>query len=556
MLRWAGILLVSAAISVVCIEARGGKEPVKTPESVRSDVVMIDTLAAYGKLEMPAVTFLHDKHTDVLLKEKKDCKTCHLLEDGKLSLAFKRKKANKPDEFKDIYHSNCIGCHKEMAGEGKKSGPLDGACRSCHDAAPKVSSAPLPVEVNKVLHFRHVDSKNIASNTTDKDNCGSCHHEYDKQAKKIFYAKGKESTCRYCHLEAPKDDVKSMRQASHLQCVQCHLDLAAKGVKETGPYVCAGCHSANGQALSAKKNQELAAKFPDHEVPRLKREQPDNVLMSFDPKMGDGKAGDMRNSKPILMNPVAFDHKAHEKYNDSCRVCHHASLDSCQKCHTLSGVKEGDFIGLEKAMHLTRSNYSCRGCHAVQKNEGVCVGCHSRMAGSVRTDTACRSCHMELPAGVLAEGRSPLDLVSLPTQQKSGIAESMLKARRITTATYAIEDIPEKAIIGELSNQYQPAEMPHRKIVLTLMKGMKDNKLAGYFHSDPGTICQGCHHNSPAAKQPPRCGNCHGKPFDAREPNRPALQAAFHQECMGCHKALGVKPFATACTECHKEKQK
>jgi DnaJ-class molecular chaperone len=98
--------------------------------------------------------------------------------------------------------------------------------------------------------------------------------------------------------------------------------------------------------------------------------------------------------------------------------------------------------------------------------------------------------------------------------------------------------------------------MNHRAHVQSLLKGMKGNTLAEYFHRDPGTICQGCHHNSPPAKQPPGCITCHGKQFAAKESNRPALQAAFHGQCMSCHKDMGLaKPAATACIECHQEKQ-
>jgi hypothetical protein len=110
--------------------------------------------------------------------------------------------------------------------------------------------------------------------------------------------------------------------------------------------------------------------------------------------------------------------------------------------------------------------------------------------------------------------------------------------------------------IKDLADTYEAAEFPHRKIVLSLMKGMQDSPLAGYFHRDPGTMCQGCHHNSPATKNPPNCSACHGKRFDAKHPDRPGLQAAFHGQCNGCHKDMGNKKVtATSCTECHKEKQ-
>ena len=548
LLRWAGILVTCASISFLGIEARGEGVPAKAPESGRPDLIKINTLAAFGQLELPPVKFFHDKHTDVLLKENKTCETCHAVKDNKLCLAFKGTEAAKPAAIKDIYHASCIGCHAEMDTAGKKSGPLDGFCRSCHDAKP-IAAARTEVGLDKVLHYRHVDAKSIVANPAEKDNCASCHHEYDKKAKKTFYAKGKEDSCRSCHGAQPQNGVKSLEQASHRQCVLCHLNLANKGVKETGPFLCADCHGAEGQARVAKKNQAVVAKLPNQEVPRLMRGQPDAALITYDPKADKGKG-----AKPFLMNPVAFDHKAHEKYNNSCRVCHHAGIESCDACHTLSGSKKGKFVTFEQAMHLTSSQQSCLGCHAAKQAASSCAGCHNRMDKSQRpNDATCRQCHMQLPEGIEALRAS---LFSNP-QQKSGVAEVMLKNRNMNPGTYNVGDIPDKVVIKELSDKYEPVELNHRAHVLALMKGMQGNPLAEYFHRDPGTICQGCHHNSPPAKQPPNCINCHGQQFVAKESNRPALLAALHGQCMSCHKDMRLeKPAATACIECHPEKQK
>jgi hypothetical protein len=547
LLRWAGILVACAAVSFFGIEARSATEPAKAPESKRPDLIKINTLAAFGKLELPPVTFSHDKHTDVLLKEKKTCEACHVVEDGKLSLAYKGQKGAQPAAIKDIYHASCIGCHADMGAAGKATGPLDGFCRDCHNAGAP-AAARLDAGVDKVLHYRHVASKNIAAAPGDKDNCGACHHELDKKTKKLVYAKGKEDSCRACHGAQAADGVLSLSEASHQQCVLCHLELANKGVKQNGPYLCAGCHGAQGQALVAKKNQEVVAKLPNKEVPRLMRGQPDAALITYNPKTEISRGG-----KPALMNPVAFNHKGHEAYTDSCRVCHHAGIESCDKCHTLGGSKKGKFVTYEQAMHHQTSQQSCFGCHNAKQAATSCAGCHKSISQAGRPDDAsCKQCHLQVPEAVEVLRTS----LMLNQQQKSSIAEVMLKNRKVTPGTYAEADIPDKVVIKTLSDKYEPVEMNHRAHVLKLMQGVKGDKLAEYFHRDPGTLCQGCHHNSPPAKQPPNCSNCHAKNFTAKEANRPELLAAYHGQCMRCHKDMKVeKPAATACVECHKEKQ-
>jgi hypothetical protein len=192
-------------------------------------------------------------------------------------------------------------------------------------------------------------------------------------------------------------------------------------------------------------------------------------------------------------------------------------------------------------MHQQGFEKSCMGCHDINQKKPACAACHESMTNDMTPGASCALCHMK---PVAATGVS--DEV---------LAKRLLKTRKISSATYKDKDIPDKVIIKDLSDKYEPAELPHRAIIKTLLDNMKDNKLAAYFHAEKGMICQGCHHNSPIDKKPPRCGSCHGKPFNKDTPTRPGLKAAYHQQCMGCHKILNLeKPKATACIECHKEK--
>ena len=175
----------------------------------------------------------------------------------------------------------------------------------------------------------------------------------------------------------------------------CHLDLANKGVKDHGPYLCADCHSAAGQALVAKKNQEMLAKLPNQEVPRLLRGQPNAALIT--PKLEDGQP-----VKAALMEPVAFDHMAHEKYHNDCRVCHHKGMQGCEECHTLGGSKDGGMVTLEQAMHSLKSQHSCVGCHTAKQASPNCAGCHNHISKSNKPEDAnCKQCHLpgSLPGG-------------------------------------------------------------------------------------------------------------------------------------------------------------
>ena len=550
----AGTVFVLAVVSILSLEAQGVGEA-QANAAVRADVVKIDAMKELGALELPPVTFLHDKHTEAVIKAGKDCKSCHLEKDGKLVVKYMREKDTSVSEVKAIYHTNCIGCHTDMAGKGQKTGPLDGSCRSCHDAKSKIISAKQPAGFDNALHFRHTETKEIPSalkgesGETAKENCDRCHHDYNKETKKTFYAKGKEDSCRSCHAEKATKESRSMAQASHDSCVNCHLSLAKAGKKETGPVDCAGCHGKEAQAKIAAKNKEAVAKAPEG-ARLINRKQPDLTLMSIN-KPAAGQ-------KPLAMSPAVFNHKAHEKNVDTCRSCHHKGIQACNTCHTLEGKKEGGFVQLEQAMHRATAKQSCVGCHNTKKADPKCAGCHDQMkARKTPPAESCKKCHIGGKLSVPAEPGSMPAYWNMKPEEKAAAAQTLLSGRAEKADIYSIDDIPEKVIINSMVNEFEASEMPHRKIVLKMAENMKNSKMSGVFHSDPGTLCQACHHNSPASKKPPKCVNCHGKPFDEKSPSRPGLKAAYHGQCMGCHTSMALKkPLNTDCAGCHKERKK
>lgn len=546
--RWTGILISAVVISVFAFVAYGVDTYRPNEDAGRADVIMIDSMKIFGDLERPAVLFLHESHTKALEKKGKDCSACHLSYEAavgtmgtvdepvkktkRISTKFMRLDDVQYDEVMDIYHSNCIECHKETKAANEKAGPI--TCGECHKKDADVESNRSPMGLDLNLHYRHVKAH-------DKK-CEQCHHAFDTEKEVLFYAKGKEGTCRYCHKEETEENRISMKLASHVACIDCHRKVAQKAAEnadespKTGPMTCSGCHDPLKQSMIKKLE----------DVPRLERNQPDTVVIKTEIRNEAEETARPEEEKNLKMNPVAYNHKGHETYNDTCRVCHHESMESCAKCHTIYGSEDGDFVKLEGAMHLTGYDKSCVGCHAIKQKEKKCAGCHQPMGNTPMKESECKTCHMQ-PVEGLEE--------AIRKNDTKEAAAKMLESREPVQGTYETEDIPEKVVIKHMVDKYEAVEFPHRKIVQSIVKGIDDNKIAQYFHAEKGTVCQGCHHNSPVSKKPPKCTNCHGKPFKEDKLHTPGILGAYHRQCIGCHQVMEIeKP--RGCTECHKEKKK
>ncbi len=159
---------------------------------------------------------------------------------------------------------------------------------------------------DRSLHHRHVEHMG--------QECERCHHEYNEETKQTYYAKGKETTCRYCHLSERQAEVSSLSEAAHWACVDCHFDLP-----DAGPTECQGCHDLQRQSRIARVENPA----------RLDRGQPDFVLLHV-PK------NELESSK---LRTVPFPHIEHETDRDTCRSCHHKSMTSCVECHSLGETR-------------------------------------------------------------------------------------------------------------------------------------------------------------------------------------------------------------------------
>ena len=522
-LKTGGILLGVVLLFLFTAGAVKMDQLTDAPPDIGADLIVIDVLKTLGPLERPPVVFFHSRHTEALDKISRDCSACHGPDDkGRLSPKFKRKADTDRQTVADTYHVNCIACHRELAAKDLKSGPQ--TCGGCHRDNPATASTWTSIAFDKSLHYRHVKA--------NAEKCESCHHEYNKQTRQLVYAKGKEGACLYCHTEKPVDDTLSLKEASHFQCIGCHRKRTASN-QLAGPVTCVGCHDADYQA-GIKVIED---------VPRIKRGQPDVVLVKT------GTETQPADKRPPAMNPVPFDHRSHETANASCKTCHHASLQSCSSCHTNDGKKEGGMVKLAEAMHSQIATASCIGCHQEKQKAPECAGCHAFMGRTDKRDEkTCAACHMAPLPAFVDPGNA---------EETADIAADLLASRDTETRTYTGDKIPETVTIGHLANQFEPAAFPHGKVVNALIDKTRKSRLAGYFHRQEGTLCQGCHHNSPAAEKPPECSNCHGQAIEGGDAFKPGLAGAYHQQCIGCHTTMGIdKPAARDCNACHVTRNK
>lgn len=505
-LKWHNLTAVIVIAFVAVAFAKGTLT--KPAEQARPDIVMIDSMKKFGNLERPEVMFLHDKHTAAVEESGKDCSVCHREENQKLSQKFMVLEYEAADAVMNNFHDNCLGCHEETSALKKKSGPL--ACADCHHPEPGTASSRQPMGLDNSLHYRHIKAYD--------NSCKECHTD----CKSDVHKEGEETTCRHCHFQEKTDEgVISLKEAVHESCISCHI-TRAKEEKDTGPVKCAGCHDLEAQNAVSKVSP----------VPRLNRKQPDAVMM---------KTGSPELDLPgkNRMDFVAFDHKLHEASADTCRVCHHKAMSACNECHTVAGSEKSANVTLEQAMHKMGENQSCLGCHAKMQEDPRCAGCHAAIPEKASAeDRTCLTCHAKLPEGMMPDN----NLAAVMISQRNGMHQ-----------VYDAGDIPEKIVIGEFSDQYEPVDFPHAKIIDTMIQDIADDKLASYFHSEKGTLCQGCHHNSPASKKPSSCRTCHVKPFDEANMGRPGILGAYHIQCMECHNHMKIDKVG--CTDCHKEKK-
>ena len=106
---------------------------------------------------------------------------------------------------------------------------------------------------------------------------------------------------------------------------------------------------------------------------------------------------------------------------------------------------------------------------------------------------------------------------------------------KIEIIRHSPEEGPENIIIDKVKNEqdmYKPSHFTHR------------------LHSEMSLMaggCSICHHFNPPGKIV-SCSSCHEQKRNRSDLSKPDLKAAFHRQCMGCHKTWETN---LECKNCH-----
>lgn len=95
---------------------------------------------------------------------------------------------------------------------------------------------------------------------------------------------------------------------------------------------------------------------------------------------------------------------------------------------------------------------------------------------------------------------------------------------------------PDLIILDELEGLYLPVSFDHQGHAE--MTDMIDG-------------CVVCHHHTPEDTAHPACKSCHETSPTREDMRKPSLKAAYHRQCMSCHREWSG---ATQCTACHTPK--
>ena len=171
-----GVLWCLAMLAVVSSAASTVEE--RKLRTAEPSWIVMDTI---GTTERPSVEFDHGVHAEAL--KARGCEACHPMDDGRLVPELVGiPDVEDRDELLDSCHERCMGCHRELAGASRASGPV--TCGECHVRRPEALPARAAMSFDYSLHARHA--------LAYPETCEACHHVFDEELDKLVYVKGQE----------------------------------------------------------------------------------------------------------------------------------------------------------------------------------------------------------------------------------------------------------------------------------------------------------------------------------------------------------------------------
>ncbi len=149
-------------------------------------------------------------------------------------------------------------------------------------------------------------------------------------------------------------------------------------------------------------------------------------------------------------------------------------------------------------------------------------------------------------------------LLSLPIFSQSKLPKGHSLSTKLTCKTCHACEVPTKkdpcmveCPRNEMVTVYQPAD---KTINVVLLKELSKKYLPVVFYhrahaqmSEMSGGCTTCHHyNTSGPIQP--CKNCHQKERKREDISKPDLEAAYHRQCINCHREWSHE---NSCTYCH-----
>lgn len=116
------------------------------------------------------------------------------------------------------------------------------------------------------------------------------------------------------------------------------------------------------------------------------------------------------------------------------------------------------------------------------------------------------------------------------------------RSARLKTKVFDLEEIKrpylilDNPIIKKRNDLYGPVRFMHKKHAMVV-----------------NNDCKRCHHfrpEDPKAREITPCSSCHQESFKKDYPERVGLKAAFHLQCINCHRNMRKGPTSN-CTACH-----